>query len=492
MADSEIVRTMRAIDVLKMATPSTVSAVPPPPTMTAAERRRFAGVIADRVDEAAAAMREIDSVEELERLICLAAVRFQSAEVPGGAIAMLVDELERRRSIRTATILAGFSRLATSDVARPSRDALARMSVDGTEHELPDAVGALQTIDIRRADLVRAQLWTIGLQRPGAETVQVGALAIEHDGHGPCLARGFLSGPLAGGRAAFAHFRRAGDSVEHAAASTAEAAEALRVACARNRELGLAIPHELAIALPLIARAVEVDVDAVTNLLVAPEGELLWTPPEDEDVFGRVARRVLEDFEEWATADGRPLIEVIARSGWRVGAAMLDYTRHANDGALAHWSLFDLVEFFLRWVPEEETLTHQEVRDAPDVAKELLTYLANGGLLTGEDPLDALLERCDALRPDFEEACSDRSRRGLAQSIVMQMREEVLDPTDPAAVQSFIDDFNARPFEERDAVFGPPLDMRLYGGSPPGDQRSADGRKTKRRSAKAARKRNRR
>ena len=67
---------------------------------------------------------------------------------------------------------------------------------------------------------------------------------------------------------------------------------------------------------------------------VAPEGETLWVDPEDEDAFARVAGLILDDFEDWGTADGRPHIQLIARSGWRVGAAMLDYARRANDGAL--------------------------------------------------------------------------------------------------------------------------------------------------------------
>ena len=132
------------------------------------------------------------------------------------------------------------------------------------------------------------------------------------------------------------------------------------------------------------------------------------------------------------------------------------------------------------------------MRDAPDVANELLSYLHESGRASGADALEVLLQGCDALRPDFEEAWSDRSRRGPAQSLVMQMREEGVDPTDPEALQAFMDDFNARPFEQRDAILGPPLDMRALprsAGAAGGG--SGGARKAKRRSAKASRKRNR-
>jgi hypothetical protein len=467
-----------------------VPRVPAPPTLSAADRRRFAPVIAERVDELEAAVAESASVDALEGVICLAAVRFQSAEAPVGGADMLVGELERRATPQAATVLAGFASLCSVPLAEPAGAALQRLAAAGTPATAPDGLGALRAIEVRRSELLRGQLWTLALQRPNADDVQLATLALERDGDDVLLARGFLTEPLDQPDALTA-LHPAGDDVEQHAASTPDAAGALRRACAHNRELGFAVPYELAIALPLIARAVGLDADEATGLLVAPEGEQLWTPPEDDDIFGRVAGRVLEDFVDWGTADGRPRIPTIARSGWRIGAAMLDYARHANDGALGRWTPTDLADFFLGWIAGEETFTHEEMTDTADVAQELLTYLAEGGQLTGPDGLDALLAHCHALRPDLEEAWSDRSQRGLAQSLIMQMREEGLDPTDPAALQAFTADFNARPFEQRDAILGPSMDLRPRPAGRAGTSRSKSD-KGQRRNAKAARKRNRR
>jgi len=461
------------------------------PSLTAADRRRFKPLIAERVDELEAAPAEIERVPELERMISLAAVRFQSAEAPAGVVDLLVAELERRASPQAATALAGFSLLCAPALAEPAGAALVRVARGGVAAQLLEGFGTLRAIDVRHAELLRAELWTIGMQRPDRDSVQLAAICIERDGHGPFLARGFLTGELSGPEA-FESFRSDRHDVEDAPATVEEAAGALALAAARNRELGFSVPHEFAIALPLIARAVNLAPEAVAGLLVPPEGELLWAPPEDDEVFGRVAGRALDDFEDWGTADGRPHIVTVHRSGWRVGSAMLDYAWREHDGCLGHWTLFDLIEFFLRWVPEEETFTHQEMRDAPDVAKELLIYLDEMSALTGEEPLEALLERCDALRADFEEAWSDRSQRGPAQSLIMQMREEGVDPTDREALQAWMEDFNSRPFEERDAILGPPIERPLAEAGVAPSARAPRAKKGKRRAAKASRRRNRR
>jgi hypothetical protein len=73
---------------------------------------------------------------------------------------------------------------------------------------------------------------------------------------------------------------------------------------------------------------------------------------------------------------------------------------------------------------------------------------------------------------------------GPANALVMQMRAEGVDLTDEDSVARWIADFNARPFEHRDRVLGPSL-LRPA-------PRAVHRRKAHRRSAKAARKRNRR
>src|SRR5947208_1992179 len=185
-----------------------------PPVLSAAERRRFAPIIAERVDELEPALADVERVDELERLICLAAVRFQSGEVPGGAVDMLVAELERRGSAQAAALLGGFAKLGAPMLAEPAKAARARMAADGvTVGPLEEELGALRAVDVRCAELLRAQLWTFEIERVDAPGVQAAAVALEHDGDGLIVARGLLTGPL-GAAETIDSFRPGGPDVE--------------------------------------------------------------------------------------------------------------------------------------------------------------------------------------------------------------------------------------------------------------------------------------
>ena len=120
-------------------------------------------------------------------------------------------------------------------------------------------------------------------------------------------------------------------------------------------------------------------------------------------------------------------------------------------------------------------------------------FLDERGSLTGE-PLEQLEHALDQLRDAFGQRARDRTHWGLAKSMVMQMQAEGLDPGAPGALETWIADFNARPPEQRDQIIAPAADrmahaagLRSTAGTPAPKQR-AQRRKTQR----AARKRNRR
>ncbi len=137
-----------------------------PTRLTAADRRRFAPIIAARVDELEAGVRDTSTVDELEDLACQASVRFQGAHVPGGAVEMLVDELTHRATPEAATMLAAFAQLGAADVALAGRQALERLGLpDAALDPRVSQLGLLRATEVRRTDLLRAQTWTLALQR---------------------------------------------------------------------------------------------------------------------------------------------------------------------------------------------------------------------------------------------------------------------------------------------------------------------------------------
>jgi hypothetical protein len=66
--------------------------------------------------------------------------------------------------------------------------------------------------------------------------------------------------------------------------------------------------------------------------------------------------------------------------------------------------------------------------------------------------LDAVDEYADA----FRKTMTDVSRFGPAKSVAAQMQADGVDLSDPGEVQAWIEAFNARRLEEREALTGGP------------------------------------
>jgi hypothetical protein len=81
----------------------------------------------------------------------------------------------------------------------------------------------------------------------------------------------------------------------------------------------------------------------------------------------------------------------------------------------------------------------------------------------------------------------------LAKSMFAGMQADGVDPTEPAALNAWIEGFNARPREERDALIGPAADRLARAAGPTNVGARAPKDKAQRRKAqRQARKRNRR
>ena len=76
----------------------------------------------------------------------------------------------------------------------------------------------------------------------------------------------------------------------------------------------------------------------------------------------------------------------------------------------------------------------------------------------------------------------------------MRMQTEGVDASQPGAIDAWMDDFNSRPLEERKAIIGPAADRMAQAAGPhlPNGSRASKPRAQRRKTQKAARKRNRR
>jgi hypothetical protein len=123
-----------------------------------------------------------------------------------------------------------------------------------------------------------------------------------------------------------------------------------------------------------------------------------------------------------------------------------------------------------------------------------LGFLDERGSLSGE-PLEHLEHAVQALCDEFHPRARDSSQWGLAQSMIMQMQAEGLDPSAPGALDAWMADFNARPRAQRDQVIGPAADHMIQSAQLPpvvGPHAPKQQRAQRRKAQRTARKRNRR
>lgn len=136
-------------------------------------------------------------------------------------------------------------------------------------------------------------------------------------------------------------------------------------------------------------------------------------------------------------------------------SAMLDYKWGYADGRIFDWTRPDLEDLLLGHFPRKIGVEEEGIlRVVPEVG-DFLRFLERTNRLTG-DPLPDLLKELSELRQDFATAMQDPANFGMAKSLVAQMQAEGVDILESGAVDRWVEEFNARPFEERDAILTMP------------------------------------
>ena len=136
---------------------------------------------------------------------------------------------------------------------------------------------------------------------------------------------------------------------------------------------------------------------------------------------------------------------------------MLQWKGGYDDGRLGRWTSADLAEYLLDYFPRKVTADAETLDAAPECAKAFLAFMQARGSLSGE-PLEVLEQALDMLAEEFKTHAQDSSRWGPAKSMFMRMQTEGVDPSQPSAIDAWMDDFNSRPREERDAIIAPAAD----------------------------------
>lgn len=414
-------------------------------------------MIDSKIDELLKSAGSLDDSHELEGIANRFATSLIDLTAPAGIPELMVERLEERRDRQAATILAAIAILGSATAAETVEPALVRLREQGVHPQLPSGTGEREVEEAVVRSAEGADLYLVRLRRPGDQLVGAGLMVIELEDTGGALVDGALTEPDEEDEIdqLIHHRSESGPEAPPRPVSVEILTQALRDSTARTRELGLTISSDLALLLALLGRALKIDRADLELPVAAPVSEL-QVDQGDEEQFDDVSAMLVDDFTIW-------VVETQGRTGalWRSGEffanSLLQWKFSYGDGDLGFWSADDVEEFLLDYAPRKLGLDEALIADGPNCVAGFLSFLEADEHLEG-DSLPALIARCEQSRDGFEKGVANPDNWGPAKTMVAQMEAEGVDPTDQAALDAWVKDFNSRPFEERDQVFGGPID----------------------------------
>lgn len=409
-----------------------------------------------------------ESAADLELLALSTQVPFCWPHSPPELADALVRALAGRGDALAAGLLAAMARLASEPLAGLAEAEARRLAARGIVSSHAGGVGRLVVVEAHRLEAGdgAAEIWLGVLRRPGDTLAQPLIVFVEHEPCGAVIVGAMLGEPMARDDAA-----RLLERLEGTPCPAAPEDLAARLVAALDHMVrhDLALDVDAGRVLPLLERALT----GHAGRLPRPAAAELEDPERHEaDVLVEAFARQLEDAD---VAAG------VLEHGPFVAHTMLHWKLDYADGELVRWGLGDLREYLLDWFPRTVTCEEEAIAVAPAAVGEFLRFLDAQELLDAPVPLASLTAAVKRLAPRFTEACGDPRNWGPAKTTVLQMHEDGVDIEDPEAMREWLEDSNARLFQEREAL------LRSAVRAPP-----AAGRSARRKAARRARKSNRR
>jgi hypothetical protein len=179
----------------------------------------------------------------------------------------------------------------------------------------------------------------------------------------------------------------------------------------------------------------------------APPRDLPWEWGVEEPIEGlrrRDREEILDAFHGARLKEGVAPEEADA-DRW-AAEEMLEYRTRVG-GALADWTPEAIEAFLLDYYPSHGLDTGDELQATPARLDAFLGWLGESGRADARR-LDAVRRRLGECRQRFLKEAGDPRRFGPAKAVARAMREAGVDPTDPPAVERFLEDFNRRVQED--------------------------------------------
>lgn len=131
----------------------------------------------------------------------------------------------------------------------------------------------------------------------------------------------------------------------------------------------------------------------------------------------------------------------------------LAYRCDYSDGDPLRWSPIGVELFMMDYLPRKVSLDAGEIRNVPSVLKAWVRFsLAKRGL--EKRWIKETQAAVDRWAPAFKKEATNPDNFGPAKAISQAMMADGVDFADQRAVDRWIEEFNQRPFEERDEFLG--------------------------------------
>jgi hypothetical protein len=178
-----------------------------------------------------------------------------------------------------------------------------------------------------------------------------------------------------------------------------------------------------------------------------------WEPESEED-YEVAASELKKRFSQWLGVVG-------IESRGDDGEAPIHYKWAYVDGHLTRWTRRDLDEVYLELHPAKVMIETNDLDWVLEEAKNFIGFLDETGLLDPDsESADVLVDHLEAIEKQFILNMADASRYSFGKRLWTTAMAEGVRLDDPASVEAFMADFNARPIAERDAILGPGLPPR--------------------------------
>ncbi|MGH2847554.1 MAG: hypothetical protein ACRDL0_16305 [Thermoleophilaceae bacterium] len=455
--------------------------------MTGAHRSRLDAALDAMVADLVADLSDDPGAASIEHRVLPFQTRYEQLHCEVEADRAVVQAFVQNGSPAAANALAAIARFASSrELAAAAAAGLSELSKGGIEAELEPDLGRLAVGGAWRLDPAGGahSCLMAFLDRPGQRDPQAWFALVDRGGSaGALTTAGWLPPtPLAALDSFSAELREDWSLAEPETISAADLGVELRAAVDRTVALRLDVGAEAAAALRLLGVALADDPDAFAGPEVDAPQAGDFRPDDEAEAKAMISgflRELLAALEE---------VDSIRRSGDATVYAALRW-KWERDRDLRTWAA-PTVEELMRELPRMLSEAPVLPEDVPACLASMFVAMDEHRLLDGDGAaaLATVIWRAGEALVEHLQEFVDASP---ADALVREMLRDGVDLGDADSVAAWTAAFNARSFEERDAVVRPALDRRREAA---GERPGANGgraKRNRRRAARQARRRNR-